>query len=608
MRPINAADAASGDRAGGPDDPSSRPADAGAGQRTSGLLDPPPPLDADLVAAVAADVQRVFGAAGPAGEVVTVDGSGVRLSVRDGHLVVEDGLGAARRVRRFPRIAAGGTGRLSRIVVDADSGSVTLDALAWCRAAEVSVVGIDRDGQPSWSSIEPGPSDARLTRTLALAGSEDRDPLGVALVVGLLRAKLAGEWDLAGSVLGRADLADTIGELLAGLEVVESIEEARQLEAAAAACYWTAWAEPGPGVVTVPRFAPPSQAAKLPAAWGRFPARRSLLGAGASNRRATHPTNAMLNYCHVLARVEAARALRCLGLDPSLGLLHADTARRDSLACDLQETIRPSVERYLLDLLAARTFKRADFLEQPSGEVRLGPGLRAELAVTGPRWATEVAPWAETLRRALSRHVAGNGTSRAVTLGQSPLSGAARKAAAAEVGARRAARRDGQQRAQAAQRAAMGTVRSATGPETPTGGNQSGLWTCPDCAGPVGDPRRVRCESCIAADRRQTPQLRASRAQAISGRRQAEAGWSAHHPAGPVDPRWWHQVCRPALAGETLAAIRAATGVAKSTASGWRNGTRVPHPMHWDALATLAGVAGPDSSAQDGAGPVETYR
>jgi len=51
---------------------------------------------------------------------------------------------------------------------------------------------------------------------------------------------------------------------------------------------------------------------------------------------------------------------------------------------------------------------------------------------------------------------------------------------------------------------------------------------------------------------------------------------------------------RPALVGLPLPAIIAATGVAKSTASGWRSGRHIPHPMHWATLAELAGTSAQD--------------
>jgi transcriptional regulator with XRE-family HTH domain len=49
----------------------------------------------------------------------------------------------------------------------------------------------------------------------------------------------------------------------------------------------------------------------------------------------------------------------------------------------------------------------------------------------------------------------------------------------------------------------------------------------------------------------------------------------------------------PALRSVTLRQIMTATGVAKSTASGWRQGRHIPHHMHWAALAALVGAKGP---------------
>src|SRR6266851_5322171 len=51
----------------------------------------------------------------------------------------------------------------------------------------------------------------------------------------------------------------------------------------------------------------------------------------------------------MLLESEARLAAAALGLDPGMGVLHADTPARDSLACDLMEPVRPQVEAFLLD-------------------------------------------------------------------------------------------------------------------------------------------------------------------------------------------------------------------------------------------------------------------
>lgn len=54
-------------------------------------------------------------------------------------------------------------------------------------------------------------------------------------------------------------------------------------------------------------------------------------------------------------------ACLAVGLDPGFGIVHLDRARRDSMALDLLEVVRPDVDRFVLELVASRTFRRRDF-------------------------------------------------------------------------------------------------------------------------------------------------------------------------------------------------------------------------------------------------------
>src|SRR5207244_4042984 len=104
--------------------------------------------------------------------------------------------------------------------------------------------------------------------------------------------------------------------------------------------------------------------AKVPAHWLAYDGRRSLLSKGATARKADRPINALLNLNYKLAEIEARLACVAVGLDPGLGFVHTDLARRDSLALDLLETIRPAVDRLVLDIVAERTFAYRDFVER----------------------------------------------------------------------------------------------------------------------------------------------------------------------------------------------------------------------------------------------------
>src|SRR3972149_4866478 len=92
---------------------------------------------------------------------------------------------------------------------------------------------------------------------------------------------------------------------------------------------------------------------------------------------------------------EATTAAGFVGLDPGLGALHADQLNRDSLSADLMEPVRPLVDRYVLELLARRTFAADDFFETSRGVVRITPPLARELALTAPDWARAIGRVAE---------------------------------------------------------------------------------------------------------------------------------------------------------------------------------------------------------------------
>jgi CRISPR-associated endonuclease Cas1 len=143
---------------------------------------------------------------------------------------------------------------------------------------------------------------------------------------------------------------------------------------------------------------------------------------------AANPANALLNYLYALLEGEATIAARIVGLDPGLGVLHADQDRRDSLAADLMEPIRPLVDRYVLDLLTSRTFAARDFFEARQGVCRVVAPLSHELGETATEWGRLVGRVAEDVARAL------DGSSRASSL-PTPISGR-RRSAGRRVGAR----------------------------------------------------------------------------------------------------------------------------------------------------------------------------
>lgn len=138
---------------------------------------------------------------------------------------------------------------------------------------------------------------------------------------------------------------------------------------------------------------------RVPKHWRTFGSRHSQLTG--SCRLATNPPNAILNYLYALLEAEARKAVATLSLDPGIGVLHVDTAARDSLACDVMEPVRPKIDAYLLDWITRESLSREWFFEQRDGNCRLMAPFAVRLAETSPTWGRIVAPFAERVAREL---------------------------------------------------------------------------------------------------------------------------------------------------------------------------------------------------------------
>jgi CRISPR-associated endonuclease Cas1 len=151
----------------------------------------------------------------------------------------------------------------------------------------------------------------------------------------------------------------------------------RIIEGKAALAYWRSWEHVK--VSWVRRDEP-----KVPDHWRSFGARMSPLSA--KPRYATNPPNAILNYLYGVLDAETTLAIREVGLDPGMGLLHVDEASRDSLTLDFMEVARPQVDAYLLDHLTGQPLAAAMFFETGNGVCRVMPRLAHMLAETAPLW------------------------------------------------------------------------------------------------------------------------------------------------------------------------------------------------------------------------------
>lgn len=487
--------------------------------------------------------------------VVTLFGYGIRVHVDHGHLIFEDGIGEDRRVGRFSRVGH----NLRRLVVVGSDGVVSLAALRWLADQDAAFVMLDRNGSVLATTGPVCPSDARLRRAQAIAHQS-----GVALQISreLIERKLLGQERVVSDGLNNSSVAQSIAHFRSALANAESILAIRQLESQAAQAYWYAWNKMQ---INFPKI----DIARVPDHWRIFGTRKSCLTG--SPRLAVNPANAMLNYLYALLESEARLAIAALGLDPGLGVLHADTPSRDSLACDIMEAVRPDVDAYLLDWLQRQPIKREWFFEQRDGNCRLMAPLAVRLAETASVWARAVAPFAESMVKTLwsSMRKPSRQLFPATRLTQS-------------------------RRRQAKGASPIAPAKRVLAPP----------GVCQIC-GAVTNPGHRYCSSCSPAVSREnlikvaklgrlathTPTAEERRAETQRRQKLAERSWKPADLPSWLNERAYSTEIKPRLTKMTVPAISQALGISKPYATDIRAGRRIPHPRHWLALACAVGFS-----------------
>jgi len=486
--------------------------------------------------------------------VVTLYGYGIQVRVDRGHLLLDDGIAAERRHFRLPRVGH----NLRRLIIVGSDGFISLSALRWLADQAVSFAMLERNGKVLATTGPVRPYDARLRRSQALAHSN-----GAALRIAreLIRQKLDGQANVARHRLHDPETADTISRFRSDLAIAESISSIRLIEAQAASAYWTAWR-------TLPIIFPKMDIVRVPDHWRSFGSRISPLTG--SPRLAVNPPNAILNYLYALLEAEARGAASAMGLDPSLGVLHADTPHRDSLALDLLETARAQVDSYVIDYFLRHPLRKEWFFEERNGNARLMSSMVSRLTETTPMWGRAIAPVAEWVAQAL-------------------WSSSRSKSKSDTIPTRLTQRRRSEGR-----------------------GNDFEARACPvprqekvcEVCGAEGVKNRY-CRSCAVEASRETMAQVALLGHAKPKSKKTKAHISKTLSDHAVANSWWDPSSLPSWLSEECYArkiqpqlrtikvreISETMHVSKSYAALVRSGRRRPHPRHWQTLAELVSVS-----------------
>lgn len=270
--------------------------------------------------------------------VVYVGRDGTRVHLSKGRLVVDSESGIPQM--SIPQRA------ITRIVLTGNVG-LSAGARSWALYNDIDVVCLSRHGHYLGQLAGPKTA-ANAARLLAQASfSSDREkrlPLAKAIIT----AKVRNQVHVLNRIARRApslalqDITARMRSWKGDVAHAGTVDEVMGLEGAASSAYFDALA------LCVPE---------------------GIEFNGRSRRPPLDLPNAALSYLYAVLLSECAGALFCAGLEPSLGVLHASTDKRPSLALDLMEEFRPLlVDQTVMALLRTRRLRAEHATLGPEGK------------------------------------------------------------------------------------------------------------------------------------------------------------------------------------------------------------------------------------------------
>ncbi len=202
------------------------------------------------------------------------------------------------------------------------------------------------------------------------------------------RRREAGRWDIK-------------------LNSARSVAEIMTVESHAAGVYWRAFRDAG---------LRERKNGNLPRSWLRF-AQRNKGAAFLGNKHASHPINAMLNYCYIVEAGRLAKALAAQGLCLSIGYLHSDKKGRNSLVWDAIEPLRPAIDAKVFAFVEAHEFARRDFPQSGYNVHRLSRDVTQQLLHKASLPAREIAAATEWILKTIM-HCAGASQAKVEAVGR----------------------------------------------------------------------------------------------------------------------------------------------------------------------------------------------
>jgi CRISPR-associated protein Cas1 len=218
------------------------------------------------------------------------------------------------------------------IIIDSQTGFISLQALRWLSKSKVPVFIVNFDGTLISSILPPMPvkADLRASQLKACEDPEKKRKIAYELV----KAKIQRSKDVLRWLAERYDIEEHARRVTfesSRLSKAKTVDEIRMAEGRVAQYYWQALQS-----IFKPEYCFQSRIIR------------------SHQYNASDPVNLCLNYAYGFLQAESRKAINTVGLEPAYGFLHepANYQTKEALVYDLQEPFR-----WLCDVIVIEAFE-----------------------------------------------------------------------------------------------------------------------------------------------------------------------------------------------------------------------------------------------------------
>ena len=308
-----------------------------------------------------------------------LNGNGVSMRVEKGALVIRDGFTHFPQVQSVHRFWPGQPALPARILLLDGSGTLSFEVLSWLATQSIPLARVKWNGEVA--TVASGTGFAGDAEKIRWQHETRADPVKrLEFAADLIAKKLTASIEtLTAHFLPEREVRLAISQAGRSIAILQKkqfadVNEILGIEGGCASSYFNAWQTvtyDWKGIGQHP----------IPEEWYMVGSRTGRTkGRGPTNRNATHPINALLNYAYAVASAQLQIKLIADGYDPSVGLLHETQPGRSAYVLDMIEPLRPTIDAKILFMLKYHKLAPADFIIRTDGVCRLSPQLARAVA------------------------------------------------------------------------------------------------------------------------------------------------------------------------------------------------------------------------------------